>query len=146
MILSIKDYKRAKLIDLSHNHKLDMGTSWSEEQKGSSERQDQPVYHSESDTISSQKSDINTPVPITRNNNNNSHHLNEPKESKRVLLKLPHNCEAIINDNSDSPIDKSSPEKVYEQLHAGVYLNGRRKVSDFSNNCILAFKKFYIQI
>ncbi|KMS96714.1 hypothetical protein BVRB_8g200190 [Beta vulgaris subsp. vulgaris] len=119
-----------------------MGTSWSEEQKGSSERQDQPVYHSESDTISSQKSDINTPVPITRNNNNNSHHLNEPKESKRVLLKLPHNCEAIINDNSDSPIDKSSPEKVYEQLHAGVYLNGRRKkywVDKKGNNCFMVF-------
>lgn len=129
-----------------------MGTSWSEEEKGSSQQEAQPVHQSESEAITtSRKSGTLAPSFIAQNNNNNNnnhqhHHrqLDEPKykEAKKDVLKLPHNCEAIIKDNSDTPIDKSSVEKLYEQLHAGVYLNGRRKkywVDKKGNNCFMVF-------
>lgn len=43
-------------------------------------------------------------------------------------MKLPHNYEAILKD-ADMQIDKSSMEKLYEQLYAGVFLNKKQKAS-----------------
>ncbi|XP_074307543.1 protein PHLOEM PROTEIN 2-LIKE A1-like [Silene latifolia] len=67
---------------------------------------------------------------------------NKPQEAIKVLPKLPHNCESIIR-NSDRPIDKSSPEQLFKQLYAGVYLNGRKKkywVEKKGNiNCFMLF-------
>lgn len=56
----------------------------------------------------------------------------EAKESeKTAAVKLPWNYEAIIED-ADSPIDKSSKEKLYDQLCSGVFLNQKRKASSIS--------------
>ncbi|XP_059625207.1 protein PHLOEM PROTEIN 2-LIKE A1-like [Cornus florida] len=59
-------------------------------------------------------------------------------------LKLPHAYEDIVKD-ADSPVDKSSTEKLYHQLHAGVFLNQKRKkywVEEKSNsNCFMLFAR-----
>lgn len=39
-------------------------------------------------------------------------------------LRLPHNCEAII-ELSDSPVDTSSIGKLYEQLNSGIFLKNK---------------------
>ncbi|GMH31023.1 hypothetical protein Nepgr_032866 [Nepenthes gracilis] len=65
----------------------------------------------------------------------------EATRKAEVDCKLPHNYEAIIKD-SDSPVDVSSKAKLYEQLHNGVFLNGRRKkywVDERGNNCFMLF-------
>lgn len=77
------------------------------------------------------------------NNNNNNNNKNAIKEAKKDAIKLPHNFEAIIND-SDSPIGRSSPEKLLEQLRAGIFLNGRKMkywVNGDNINCFLVFAK-----
>lgn len=61
---------------------------------------------------------------------------NSPKISKNETqvnqttteFSLPHNCEEILK-HADSPVDRSSPKKLVEQLNAGVYLNQKRKAS-----------------
>lgn len=59
-------------------------------------------------------------------------------------VKLPHNYEAIVKD-ADSPIDKSDINKLYEQLHAGVFLNQKRKKywveKKTNNNCFMVFAR-----
>ncbi|KAK9267216.1 hypothetical protein L1049_009636 [Liquidambar formosana] len=59
-------------------------------------------------------------------------------------VKLPHNYEAIVKD-ADSPIDKSSMNKLYEKLHAGVFLNQKRKKywveRKTNNNCFMVFAR-----
>ncbi|XP_052201834.1 lectin-like [Diospyros lotus] len=59
-------------------------------------------------------------------------------------VKLPHNYEAIIKD-ADSPIDKSSPDKLSDQLQAGVFLTQKKKkywVDRKSNsNCFMLFSR-----
>ncbi|KAK3037087.1 hypothetical protein RJ639_029929 [Escallonia herrerae] len=63
----------------------------------------------------------------------------EPKSPKK-----PHNCEAILND-ADRPIDRSSVEKLHDQLYAGVFLNQKRKkywVHRTSyHNCFMLFAR-----
>lgn len=41
---------------------------------------------------------------------------------------LPHNCEEILK-HADSPVDRTSREKLYDQLYAGVYLNQKKRAS-----------------
>ncbi|XWS16036.1 hypothetical protein CRYUN_Cryun34aG0051600 [Craigia yunnanensis] len=45
---------------------------------------------------------------------------------KTEKIQLPHNYEAILK-YSDSPVDLSSMDKLLSQLHAGVFLNQKRK-------------------
>ncbi|KAF5178445.1 hypothetical protein FRX31_031968, partial [Thalictrum thalictroides] len=53
-------------------------------------------------------------------------------ESKIVTADLPiegstsHNYDDIIK-SADTPLDQSSKEKLYDQLHSGVYLNKKRQ-------------------
>lgn len=108
-----------------------MGTSWSEEAKASSkheyEAQDEDDYeyiHSESELLDYQQSNVK-PSNVVKNNHNHNHNP--------VPHKLPHNCEAILKGNSDTPIDRSSLEKLYQQLYAGVFLNGRTKVCTYES-------------
>lgn len=69
-----------------------------------------------------------------KNNNDNlgksdeSNKASEITRAEEEKVALPHNYEAILKD-ADSPIDKSSPEKIYEQLYGGVFLNQKKKVS-----------------
>ena len=48
---------------------------------------------------------------------------------KTKKIQLPHNYEAILKD-ADSPVDMSSMDKLLSQLHAGVFLNQKRKVTE----------------
>ncbi|KAK9226985.1 hypothetical protein WN943_012033 [Citrus x changshan-huyou] len=48
------------------------------------------------------------------------------REAREAELKLPHMYEAIVKD-ADSPIDKSSVDKLYDQLYCGVFLNQKSK-------------------
>ncbi|KAK2975492.1 hypothetical protein RJ640_005801 [Escallonia rubra] len=63
---------------------------------------------------------------------------------ERKSPKKPHNCEAILKD-ADIPIDRSSVEKLLDQLYAGVFLNKKRKkywverTSD--HNCFMLFAR-----
>lgn len=52
----------------------------------------------------------------------------ETQENKTREISLPHNCEEILK-HADSPVDRSSPKKLVEQLNSGVYLNQKRKAS-----------------
>lgn len=52
-----------------------------------------------------------------------------PAERKpQVQAQLPHNLEDILKD-ADSPIDRSSMDKLYQQLTAGIYLKKKKQVS-----------------
>ncbi|XP_038689908.1 protein PHLOEM PROTEIN 2-LIKE A1-like [Tripterygium wilfordii] len=66
------------------------------------------------------------------------------KAKATAEAKLPYNYEAIIRD-ADSPIDRSSTDKLYEQLCNGVFLNQKRKkywVERKSNsNCFMLFAR-----
>lgn len=55
------------------------------------------------------------------------------RNGRRIGLKLPHNCEAIVKD-ADTPLDKLSMDELYDQLYAGVFLNQTRKASPYSPN------------
>lgn len=54
-----------------------------------------------------------------------------PSAASKPLIKqlsFPHNYENILKD-SDSPVNKSSREKMFDQLHAGVFLHRKTKAS-----------------
>lgn len=65
-------------------------------------------------------------------------------KSKTVKEVLPHNCEAILRD-ADSPVDRSSVDKLYDQLSTGVFLNQKRKKywveKKCYSNCFMLFAK-----
>ncbi|KAM7530249.1 hypothetical protein LguiB_033659 [Lonicera macranthoides] len=87
------------------------------------------------------------------NNNNNlekSNEINGGCKASEIMraeeekVALPHNYEAILKD-ADSPIDKSSPEKIYEQLYGGVFLNQKKKKywvdKKTRKNCFMLFAR-----
>lgn len=49
-------------------------------------------------------------------------------ETRPAELKLPHNCDILLKD-ADLLVDKSSTQKLYDQLYDGVFLNQKRKAS-----------------
>lgn len=49
------------------------------------------------------------------------------KTVAQVQLKPPHNCEDLLRD-ADSPVDRSSMNKLYDQLRSGLFLNQNKKV------------------
>lgn len=53
---------------------------------------------------------------------------NGGKKVEAQVITLPHNYEAILTD-ADSPIDKSSTGRLYDQLRAGVLLSQKTKAS-----------------
>nr|DAD43885.1 TPA_asm: hypothetical protein HUJ06_002115 [Nelumbo nucifera] len=58
--------------------------------------------------------------------------------------KFPHNYEAIIKD-ADCPVNRSSIEKLLEQLYSGVFLNQKRKKywvqKNSGHNCFMLFAR-----
>lgn len=66
------------------------------------------------------------------------------RNGRRIGLKLPHNCEAIVKD-ADTPLDKLSMDELYDQLYAGVFLNQTRKKYWIENksdkNCFMVFAR-----
>ncbi|KAL8508477.1 hypothetical protein ACS0TY_018923 [Phlomoides rotata] len=75
-------------------------------------------------------------------NTTKSSNLETEANQRTTEFSLPHNCEEILK-HADSPVDRSLPEKLVEQLNAGVYLNQKRKkywVEKESNcNCFISF-------
>ncbi|XP_021294754.1 lectin-like [Herrania umbratica] len=65
-------------------------------------------------------------------------------EKTEAIIQLPQNYKAILKD-ADSPVESSSMDKLLSQLHAGVYLNQKRKkywVDKKSNkNCFMLFAR-----
>ncbi|KAK6268413.1 hypothetical protein QUC31_012573 [Theobroma cacao] len=65
-------------------------------------------------------------------------------EKTEAIIQLPQNYKAILRD-ADSPVESSSVDKLLSQLHAGVYLNQKRKkywVDKKSNkNCFMLFAR-----
>ncbi|GER41003.1 phloem protein 2-A1 [Striga asiatica] len=80
--------------------------------------------------------------PSANGPSNNANNPNVNQKTKEVPL--PHNYEAILK-HADSPVDKSSPSKILEQLQAGVFLNQNKKkywVEKGSNsNCFFLFAR-----
>lgn len=70
--------------------------------------------------------------------------LHDAKAKTVKEVKLPHNCEAILRD-ADSPVDRSSVDKLYDQLSTGVFLNQKRKKywveKKCYRNCFMLFAK-----
>ncbi|KAK4710667.1 hypothetical protein R3W88_005180 [Solanum pinnatisectum] len=68
---------------------------------------------------------------------------NKTMEATRVL-RFPHNYEEILKE-ADSSVDRSSVDKLYDQLYTGVYLNQKRKkywVDKKSNsNCFMLYAR-----
>ncbi|KAK6797074.1 hypothetical protein RDI58_004775 [Solanum bulbocastanum] len=64
-------------------------------------------------------------------------------EAARVL-RFPHNYEEILKE-ADSSVDRSSLDKLYDQLYTGIYLNQKRKkywVDKKSNgNCFMLYAR-----
>ena len=62
--------------------------------------------------------------------------LTPAKSSKE--LNLPHNYEDILK-RADSPVDKSSREKLLDQLYAGVFLDHKTKASSMQLSSMISF-------
>lgn len=72
---------------------------------------------------------------------------NETQSATKPLIKelsLPHNYEYILKD-ADSPVDKSSREKMCDQLYAGVFLHHKTKKywveKNSKANCFMLYAK-----
>lgn len=52
----------------------------------------------------------------------------EETQISQTKLQLPKNYEAILEE-ADSQIDKSSSDKLCEQLYSGLFLNQKKKVT-----------------
>ncbi|CAA0832234.1 Protein PHLOEM PROTEIN 2-LIKE A1 [Striga hermonthica] len=78
------------------------------------------------------------------NNTQSSHTTNPEANQKTKEVALPHNYEGILK-HANSPVDRSSPSKILEQLHAGVFLNQNKKkywVEKGSNrNCFFLYAR-----
>ncbi|KAG2688077.1 hypothetical protein I3760_09G077300 [Carya illinoinensis] len=65
------------------------------------------------------------------------------KTAAQHKLKPPHNYEVLLRD-ADSPVDRSSMDKLYDQLCSGLLLNQKRKkywVDKNSNNCFFLYAR-----
>ncbi|KAJ0082921.1 hypothetical protein Patl1_11877 [Pistacia atlantica] len=65
-----------------------------------------------------------------------SHTKSQDVVEKTNGVKLPHNYEAILKE-ADSPIDKSSPNKIKDQLYSGKYWVNKESGS----NCFMLFAR-----
>lgn len=85
-----------------------MGTEWSQQDEGSKLQ-----YEEQRGVQKPQKNDVERKIDILT------------REVQR-----PHNLEEILKDAAADTlqIDKSSAEKLYDQLQRGVFLNQKRKV------------------
>ncbi|XVF40047.1 hypothetical protein PTKIN_Ptkin01aG0081100 [Pterospermum kingtungense] len=106
-------------------------------------------------TSQSQHSEPNVDnISIKRQNQES--HVQQPMEEtadkyeameKKERVQFPHNYEAILKE-ADSPVDMSSKDKLLSQLHAGVFLNQKRKkywVDNKSNkNCFMLEVYHYV--
>jgi len=113
-----------------------MGNNSSTYEEEGSRQQAQPVLHPQPEKMLTQNQPRQTSYAsnasdiyhrTSSSNNNNYNNKTAMEEVKKEAIKLPHNFEAVIKD-SDSPINRSSPEKLLEQLRAGIFLNDRKMV------------------
>lgn len=97
-----------------------MGSGWSEEQAA------QPPQ---------QPATVGAAIRNNEHSSGNSSNNNLKEEKEKVVkgklgeeVKLGHGFEAILKD-ADLPVDRSSLDKLYDQLYAGIFLNKRTKAS-----------------
>lgn len=112
-----------------------MGLGWSEEQAA----QPQPQPAAANAALRSNKH---------RGGNSSNNNLKEEKEKevKGKLgeeMKVGHGIEDILKD-ADLPVDRSSLDKLYEQLYVGIFLNKRTKASLINHIQIFSFKGIII--
>ncbi|XP_041023408.1 protein PHLOEM PROTEIN 2-LIKE A1-like [Juglans microcarpa x Juglans regia] len=77
----------------------------------------------------------------TQNSDTRAKEVNET--AAQVKVKPPHNYEVLLRD-ADSPVDRSSRDKLYDQLCSGLLLNQKRKkywVDKNSNNCFFLYAR-----
>lgn len=105
-----------------------MGNNSSQYDEDGSSQQVQPVFRPHSEPIllpqhhPGNTSHTSGNNHLNNNRNNHNYNKNGTNGAKTGRVTIPHNYEAIIKSSDD----KSSPQKLYEQLHAGIFLNGRK--------------------
>ncbi|CAN4080349.1 unnamed protein product [Withania somnifera] len=117
-----------------------MGSGWSRDedlqQNQELSKTAPQSHHSDAAVLNEEPRKI---MPQSRKNTE----TNETMESTRVL-RFPHNYEEILKE-ADSSVDRSSMDKLYDQLYAGVFLNQKRKkywVDKKSNgNCFMLYAR-----
>ncbi|KAG8657480.1 protein PHLOEM PROTEIN 2-LIKE A1 [Manihot esculenta] len=111
----------------------------------------QPQYTEEateiklSETKSKTEENAAEPQPQTKSEEKARNVMISDTNSKRVLeIKLPYNYESLLRE-VDSPVDRSSTEKLYHQLCTGVFLNQKKRkywIERMSNsNCFFLFAR-----
>lgn len=110
-----------------------MGSGWSEEQAAQPQPQQQPAA-------------ANAAVRSNEHSSGNSSDNNLKEEKEKVVkgkleeeMKLGHGFEDILK-YADLPVDRSSLEKLHEQLYVGIFLNKRTKASLITHLQIFSFK------
>ncbi|XP_038895126.1 lectin-like [Benincasa hispida] len=114
-----------------------MGSGWSEEQPQAAQPPQQPATVSAA--LRSNEHD---------SGNSSNNHFKEEKEKmvkgKLGEVKLGHGFEDILKD-ADLPVDRSSLDKLHEQLYAGIFLNKRTKKywldKKLKSNCFMLFPR-----
>lgn len=113
-----------------------MGSGWSEEQAA------QPPQ---------QPATVGAAIRNNEHSSGNSSNNNLKEEKEKVVkgklgeeVKLGHGFEAILKD-ADLPVDRSSLDKLYDQLYAGIFLNKRTKKywldKKLNSNCFMLFPR-----
>ncbi|CAN0855030.1 Protein PHLOEM PROTEIN 2-LIKE A1 [Linum grandiflorum] len=114
-----------------------MGTSWSQDDEAAAANEaelhptHQPTIHGQGQLqrqYSAQKQSDEKQTPKQSETRN--------RASAVMQVKLPHNWEAILRD-ADTPIDRSSAEKMYNQLSHGKYWVDRNS----NSNCFTLFAR-----
>uniref|UniRef100_A0A9I9E2A5 Protein PHLOEM PROTEIN 2-LIKE A1-like n=1 Tax=Cucumis melo TaxID=3656 RepID=A0A9I9E2A5_CUCME len=115
-----------------------MGSGWSEEQAAQPQPQQQPAA-------------ANAAVRSNEHSSGNSSDNNLKEEKEKVVkgkleeeMKLGHGFEDILK-YADLPVDRSSLEKLHEQLYVGIFLNKRTKKywldKNLKSNCFMLFPR-----
>lgn len=76
-------------------------------------------FNEKASTLTSQNSEVDHTIPAQKAISGKA------SELRSEVKPPPHNYEAIVK---DATIDKSSTEKLYEQLYTGVLLNQKKQV------------------
>lgn len=100
-----------------------MGSGWSQDQDL---QQNQELSNTSPQSHHNDAAVLNEEPRKIMPQSSKSTETNKTKEATRVL-RFPHNYEEILKE-ADSSVDRSSMDKLYDQLYAGVYLNQKRKV------------------
>lgn len=103
-----------------------MGSGWSQDQDL---QQNQELRNTSPQSHHNDAAVVNEEPRKSMPQSSKSIETNKTMEATRVVG-FPHNYEEILKE-ADSSIDRSSMDKLYDQLYAGVFLNQKHKVRKF---------------